>query len=104
MKKIKGSFLFKIKGSDGKVQEWLVDLKSAPGSVTKGSGTASSLGAKYPFSIYIIFTGLKGNCTLSMKDSDFMDLVTGKLGAQKVRFYPIVKGYKQREGERGGIE
>ena len=46
MKKIKGSFLFKIKGSDGKVQEWLVDLKSAPGSVTKGSGTASSLGAK----------------------------------------------------------
>lgn len=38
MKKIKGSFLFKIKGSDGKVQEWLVDLKSAPGSVTKGSG------------------------------------------------------------------
>ena len=38
MKKIKGSFLFKIRGSDGKVQEWLVDLKSAPGSVTKGTG------------------------------------------------------------------
>lgn len=90
MKKIKGSFLFKIKGSDGKVQEWLVDLKSAPGSVTKGSGRASSLGAKYLFSItiYIIFAGLKGNCTLSMKDSDFMDLVTGKLGAQKVSLTP----------------
>ena len=39
VKKIKGSFLFKIKGSDGKVEEWLVDLKSAPGSVTKGTGT-----------------------------------------------------------------
>lgn len=39
VKKIKGSFLFKIKGSDGKVQEWLVDLKSPPGSVTKGTGT-----------------------------------------------------------------
>ena len=39
VKKIKGSFLFKIKGSDGKVEEWLVDLKSVPGSVTKGTGT-----------------------------------------------------------------
>ena len=38
VKKIKGSFLFKIKGSDGKVCEWLVDLKSHPGSVTKGTG------------------------------------------------------------------
>lgn len=38
MKKIKGSFLFKIKSSDGKIQEWLVDLKSPPGSVTKGTG------------------------------------------------------------------
>ena len=38
MKKIKGSFLFKIKTPDGKVHEWLVDLKSPPGTVTKGSG------------------------------------------------------------------
>jgi hypothetical protein len=38
VKKIKGSYLFKIKGSDGKVYEWLVDLKSPPGSVTKGTG------------------------------------------------------------------
>ncbi|CAI8052433.1 Non-specific lipid-transfer protein [Geodia barretti] len=67
VKKIKGSFLFKIKGSDGKVYEWLVDLKSPPGSVTKG-------------------TGLKGNCTIAMTDSNFMDLVTGKIGAQKAFF------------------
>ena len=39
MKKIKGSFLFKIKGPDGKTQEWLVDLKSPPGSVQKGKST-----------------------------------------------------------------
>ena len=38
MKKIKGSFLFKITGGDGKVHEWLVDLKSGNGSVTKGTG------------------------------------------------------------------
>lgn len=38
VKKIKGSFLFKIKSSDGKIHEWLVDLKSPPGSVTKGTG------------------------------------------------------------------
>ena len=38
MKKVKGSFVFKIKGSDGKVYEWLIDLKSGNGSIKKGSG------------------------------------------------------------------
>ena len=32
------------------------------------------------------FSGLKGNCTIAMKDSDFMDLVSGKLGPQKARY------------------
>ena len=36
--KIKGSYVFKITGSDGTVQEWLVDLKSGSGSIKKGSG------------------------------------------------------------------
>ncbi|XP_019851926.1 PREDICTED: non-specific lipid-transfer protein-like [Amphimedon queenslandica] len=67
VKKIKGSFLFKITGGDGKVHEWLVDLKSGSGSVTKG-------------------TGLKGDCTIIMKDGDFMDMITGKIGAQKAFF------------------
>ena len=47
VKKIKGSFLFKIKGSDGKVYEWLVDLKSPPGSVTKGTGISNTLRCRY---------------------------------------------------------
>ena len=38
VKKIKGSFLFKITGSDGKVVEWLVDLKNGNGTVTKSPG------------------------------------------------------------------
>lgn len=38
VKKVKGSFLFKIKGSDGTVHEWLVDLKSGSGSVSKAEG------------------------------------------------------------------
>ena len=36
VKKVKGTFLFKIKGPEKKVQEWRVDLKHAPGSVQKG--------------------------------------------------------------------
>jgi sterol carrier protein 2 len=67
VKKIKGSYLFKITGSDGAVQEWLVDLKQGNGSVTKGKG-------------------LKGDCTMSMSDSDFVDMTTGKLNAQKAFF------------------
>ena len=38
MKKIKGSFLFKVTGDSGKTEEWLVDLKSGSGSVTKNPG------------------------------------------------------------------
>ena len=67
VKKVKGSYLFKIKGSDGNVQEWLLDLKSGEGSLKKG-------------------TGFKGDCNITMKDSDFMDLVLGKIGAQKAFF------------------
>ena len=32
-------------------------------------------------------TGFKGDCIITMKDSDFMDLVLGKIGAQKVPVY-----------------
>lgn len=39
MKKVKGSFLFKVKGPDGKVHEWLIDLKSGNGSLKKGEGS-----------------------------------------------------------------
>lgn len=43
MKKIKGSFLFKVTGVNGKTVEWLVDLKSGSGSVTKNPGIDSGL-------------------------------------------------------------
>ena len=32
-----------------------------------------------------IDTGLKGDCTVAISDSDFMDMVSGKIGPQKVR-------------------
>ena len=38
MKKVRGSYLFKITGEDGTVLEWLVDLKNGNGSVTKSPG------------------------------------------------------------------
>ena len=97
VRKIKGSFLFKITGSDGQVQEWLVNLKTLPGSVTKGKGAririiilrfyAELLAYRICCFRCVVYVrvGLKGNCTLSMKDSDFMELVSGKLGGQKVR-------------------
>ncbi len=30
------------------------------------------------------FLGQKGDCTITISDNDFLDLVTGKIGAQKV--------------------
>lgn len=88
-KKVKGSFLFKITGDDGTVHEWLVDLKTGNGSVTKGNGMCLY---QYIF-MYVRAIGLKGDCSMIMKDSDFMDMVTGKIGAQKVNtilsFKPI---------------
>ena len=38
VKKVRGSYLFKVTGSDGTVVEWLVDLKNGSGSVTKSPG------------------------------------------------------------------
>ncbi len=40
MKKVKGSFLFKVTGDKGNTVEWLVDLKAGNGSVTKNPGTS----------------------------------------------------------------
>ena len=33
-----------------------------------------------------LFTGQKGDCTISMKEGDFMDMVSGKLSGQKVLY------------------
>ncbi|KNC56147.1 sterol-binding domain-containing protein [Thecamonas trahens ATCC 50062] len=57
--KIKGVFLFNLKA--GKVkQAWTVDLKNGAGSIVKGKAG-------------------KADCTVTMSDADFIDLMTGKL-------------------------
>ena len=88
VKKIKGSFLFKITGSDGKVVEWLVDLKNGNGTVTKSPGMEPESGLFVADMIierfFCVVSGKKGDCTVSMKDADFMDMVSGKLNGQKV--------------------
>jgi len=33
---------------------------------------------------YLLMLGKKGDCTISIKESDFMDMVSGKVGPQKV--------------------
>jgi len=38
VKKVKGSFLFKVKTGGGETVEWLIDLKTGKGSVTKNPG------------------------------------------------------------------
>ena len=38
VKKVNASYLFKVKGTDGAVTEWLVDLKNGSGVCKKGGG------------------------------------------------------------------
>mmetsp|Transcript_46142 Transcript_46142/g.113216 ORF Transcript_46142/g.113216 Transcript_46142/m.113216 type:complete len:115 (+) Transcript_46142:41-385(+) len=62
VKQVKGVYLFVVKegGSDKK---WTVDLKNGAGSIAQGDGA-------------------KPDCTITMKQQDFMDLFTGKINGQ----------------------
>lgn len=63
--KVGKKFLFNIKSDDGKEQKsWLVDLTSGSGSVKEGSDSD------------------KADCTITIKDSDFVKLTLGKLNPQ----------------------
>ena len=91
VKKVKGSYLFQVTASDGKKHEWLVDLKSGNGSVKKGTGQhTKTLVTDSTYIVYITLLmhdtslGMKGECTIIMKDEDLMDLFAGKLAPQKV--------------------
>ncbi|KAG9287655.1 hypothetical protein G9A89_024005 [Geosiphon pyriformis] len=66
VKKVKGSFQLDITNAEGKKQSWYIDLKSGEGAVGLGSSPK------------------KADAIISISDSDFLGLATGKLQAQKL--------------------
>ena len=72
VKKVNGSYLFKITGGPGGVtKKWVVDLKSGTGFVKEGEG--------------------KADCTITISDDNFADMVSGKLNGQKAFFQGKLK-------------
>lgn len=63
VKKVGAIFRFDITGDDGKEYTWTVDLKNGSGSISNAKGAA--------------------DVTISLKDSDFVLLMNGKLNPQK---------------------
>lgn len=82
VKKIKGTYVFKVTADDGSVHEWFVDLKTGNGCVNKGKGLYIHIICDS--FIAFLFLDLKGDCIIFMKDSDLMDMASGKLTGQKV--------------------
>jgi len=62
-KKIGGVYQFQITGENNAVFTWTVDLKNGTGNVKEGAGE-------------------KADCTITMADDDFLQLMTGKLDGQ----------------------
>ncbi|MCZ7682619.1 MAG: SDR family NAD(P)-dependent oxidoreductase [Sandaracinaceae bacterium] len=62
--KVANVFLFKLTDPES---EWTIDLKSPPGSVTRGAAA-------------------KPDCTLEISEQDFVDMASGKADAQKLYF------------------
>ena len=72
VKKVKGVFAFKIKDDNGNEVYWTVDAKNGSGKVElDGKG--------------------KADVTMSLKDNDLVDLMTGKLNPQKAFFQGKLK-------------
>ncbi|MEL6545585.1 MAG: SCP2 sterol-binding domain-containing protein [Myxococcota bacterium] len=57
--KVKATYKFALTGDNGGT--WVVDLSSAPGSISEGDGEAA--------------------CTITIADTDFVDIVGGKTDA-----------------------
>jgi len=72
-KKVGGIFMFKVAGENGKTAAWIVDAKNGSGSVS------------------IAKEGDKGDVTISMKDDDLTQLLSGKLAAQQAYFQGRLK-------------
>jgi len=65
VQKVKGVYRFDVKGADGKVQSWSLDLKNGSGAVIVG---VPAIG--------------KADCTITIGDEDFVALMGGKLNPQ----------------------
>jgi len=63
-KQVNATFQFNLTNTQGKEQQWTVDLRASPPAVSLGKAK-------------------KADCTLILKDKDYMDLVGGTLNAQK---------------------
>ncbi|XP_034311466.2 sterol carrier protein 2-like isoform X1 [Crassostrea angulata] len=72
VKKMKGVFCFKVKGSGGKEGVWVVDAKNGNGSVKFGVDP-------------------KGDVTIIMSDDDMVNLMLGKLNPQQAFFQGKLK-------------
>lgn len=72
VKKMKGVFCFKVKGSDGKMVNWVVDVKNGNGAVKVNSSD-------------------KADTTITMADQDLYDLMLGKLNPQNAFFQGKLK-------------
>lgn len=62
VKRVQGIYLFNVTLSNGQVRSWIVDLKNEPGKVSEGKGPAE--------------------CTISLKEEDFSDIMTGQVDGQ----------------------
>jgi len=64
-------YQFDITNESGSTRSWVVDLKNGSGSVTEAAG--------------------KADCTIAVKDSDFVALMTGKLNGQQAFMKGLIK-------------
>lgn len=64
-------YQFDITNESGTTRSWVVDLKNGSGSVTEAAG--------------------KADCTIAVKDSDFVALMTGKLNGQQAFMKGLIK-------------
>jgi len=72
VKKMKAVFAFSVKNADGQTAVWTVDVKNGDGSVELNSTK-------------------KADVTLTLGDGDLVDLMLGKLDAQKAFFQGKLK-------------
>jgi len=71
VQRVNGVYQFDIKGS-GAVQSYTIDLKNGTGSVAEGKAN-------------------KPDCTLTLGEQDFVDLMTGKLNPQQAFMKGVLK-------------